>query len=111
MVLLLLATICYMNALFVPFVVSADSDTLVTNKVYLDISIGEQEKGRIVIGLFGKTVPRTVENFKALASHEVRLLLKHIIADSRRIQSPLKLLLVAGTFLSRVAIAERPLHS
>lgn len=70
MVLLLLATICYINALFVPFVVSADSDTLVTNKVYLDISIGEQEKGRIVIGLFGKTVPRTVENFKALAFHE-----------------------------------------
>lgn len=52
--------------------VSADSDTLVTSKAYLDISIGKEPKGRIVIGLFGKTAPKTVENFKALASHEVR---------------------------------------
>lgn len=49
---------------------SADSDTLVTSKAYLDISIGEEPKGRIMIGLFGKTVPKTVNNFKALASHE-----------------------------------------
>ena len=52
---------------------SADSDTLVTSKAYLDISIGEEPKGRIMIGLFGKTVPKTVDNFKALASHEVSL--------------------------------------
>ena len=51
---------------------SANSDTLVTQKAYLDISIGGEPKGRIVIGLFGKTVPKTVGNFKALASHEVR---------------------------------------
>ncbi|KAK2564661.1 Peptidyl-prolyl cis-trans isomerase B [Acropora cervicornis] len=53
-----------------PFV-SADSDTLVTDRAYLDISIGGEAKGRIVIALFGKTVPKTVKNFKALASHEV----------------------------------------
>ncbi|XP_015764192.1 PREDICTED: peptidyl-prolyl cis-trans isomerase B-like isoform X1 [Acropora digitifera] len=52
-----------------PFV-SADSDTLVTDRAYLDISIGGEAKGRIVIALFGKTVPKTVKNFKALASHE-----------------------------------------
>lgn len=50
---------------------SADSDTLVTDRVYLDISIGSEAKGRIIIALFGKTVPKTVKNFKALASHEV----------------------------------------
>ena len=61
--------VCSINALVIH--VSADSDTLVTSKVYLDISIGKEPKGRIVIGLFGNTVPKTVKNFKALASHEV----------------------------------------
>lgn len=70
MILFVLA-VCSINALVVH--VSADSDTLVTSKAYLDISIGNEPRGRIVIGLFGKTVPKTVKNFKALASHEVRL--------------------------------------
>jgi peptidyl-prolyl cis-trans isomerase B (cyclophilin B) len=41
-------------------------DMEVTDKVFFDIAIGGQPAGRIVMGLFGKTVPKTAENFKAL---------------------------------------------
>jgi hypothetical protein len=36
-------------------------------QVWFDIEIGGEKAGRIEIGLFGKTVEKTVENFKHLA--------------------------------------------
>ncbi|ELU08519.1 hypothetical protein CAPTEDRAFT_158600 [Capitella teleta] len=39
----------------------------VTDKVFFDIEIDGKSEGRIVIGLFGKTVPKTAKNFKTLA--------------------------------------------
>ncbi|XP_037076761.1 peptidyl-prolyl cis-trans isomerase A2-like [Pollicipes pollicipes] len=40
----------------------------VTQEVYFDITIGGEQAGRIQIGLFGDTVPRTARNFAQLAS-------------------------------------------
>merc|ERR1711907_933049 len=38
--------------------------------VFFDIEIGDEAIGRVVMGLYGKTVPKTAENFKTLATGE-----------------------------------------
>ncbi|KAI8087747.1 peptidyl-prolyl cis-trans isomerase B1 [Gilbertella persicaria] len=60
-VLMALATFSYVSAAVGP---------LITDKVYFDIKQGDEELGRIVIGLYGKTTPNTVKNFKELATGE-----------------------------------------
>jgi len=48
----------------------------VTDKVWFEIEIGGKIVGKIEIGLFGKTVPKTVKNFIGLAT-------KHLTEDSK----------------------------
>jgi len=50
--------------------VEASKGPKITSKVYFDIEHGGKPLGRVVIGLFGGTVPKTVENFRALAVGE-----------------------------------------
>jgi len=42
----------------------------ITNKVYFDVEIEGGSGGRVILGLFGDTVPKTVENFRALCTGE-----------------------------------------
>lgn len=44
-----------------------------THKVWFDLEMGGEAIGRVEIGLFGKTVPKTVENFYQLALKVMKL--------------------------------------
>ena len=49
-----------------PYSGNPDEETI-TEKVFFDISIDGKPAGRFVFGLFGATVPKTVQNFLSLA--------------------------------------------
>merc|ERR1712153_169927 len=50
--------------------IETDAEPEVTDKVFFDIEMGGEPAGRIEMGLFGKSVPKTAENFRALSTGE-----------------------------------------
>jgi peptidylprolyl isomerase len=63
------ATICLVAALALSCEAKKKGPE-VTNTVFFDISIGGEAAGSIEMELFGKVVPKTVENFRALCTGE-----------------------------------------
>lgn len=54
----------------IAFCSAAEQKPKVTTIVYFDIEQGGVPLGRVKMGLFGEIVPKTVENFRALATGE-----------------------------------------
>lgn len=53
-----------------------------TTKVFFDVEVGGESVGRIVMGLFGDDVPRTVENFRALCTGKLGCNFYHLLFES-----------------------------
>ena len=53
---------------------TADADASVTHRTFFELTIGDKPLGKVVFGLFGNALPKTVENFRALcAGDKVRI--------------------------------------
>lgn len=45
-----------------------EPDGAITHRTFFELSVGSKPIGKIVFGLFGNDLPKTVENFRALCA-------------------------------------------
>lgn len=69
---LVVSGLLILTVIFVYFAQTAEAvkGPKITHKVFFDVKHGDESLGKIVIGLYGKTTPKTAENFRALATGE-----------------------------------------
>jgi peptidyl-prolyl cis-trans isomerase B (cyclophilin B) len=68
LIITLLTLLTFTFLFFAQAAEAAGKGPRITNKVYFDLTHGDEELGRIVFGVYGKTVPKTAENFVKLAT-------------------------------------------
>ena len=68
--LLIVGSLCFGTLLTHSAIAASPAEGKVTHKVYFEMAIDGEPAGKIVMGLFGGEVPKTVENFRALCTGE-----------------------------------------
>lgn len=67
-----------------PFEPETEPDATITHRTFFELAVGGEPLGKVVFGLFGNALPKTVENFRALcAGDKVQPLPAHLLDTSR----------------------------
>lgn len=67
-----------------PFEPEPEPDASVTHRTFFEVAVGAEPHGKVVFGLFGNALPKTVENFRALCAGDKVQHLPAYVPDTSR---------------------------